>query len=334
MKRRDRLLFQPDSTIVDLEAQHDFEWGRHRVVWGGGYRNGRDHVLDGLLSGFRPTDRDLTWYNIFAQDEFRLTDSVVVTAGLKAEHNDYTGLEYLPNLRLAWKPSANRLLWVAASRAVRAPSRLDRDVTVPIAPAFFLGGPNFQSEVAKVIELGFRSQPSRSLSYSLTLFHHDWDRLRSGTTLPLMLENKIEGSAYGIEGWAAWQVTPGWRLTGGLATLRKHLTLKPGSTDPVGVDNVTLANDPKFQWSLRSAFDLNERHQIDIMVRRTGALTVAAVSPYTAIDARYGWKIRPDVELSLTVQNLADPWHPEFRTSALAPNEIPRSVLLAVRWTH
>lgn len=334
VKRRDRLLFQPDSTIVDLEGQHSFRWGSHRVVWGGGYRRGRDHVQDGLLSGFRPADSELTWYNVFAQDEFQLTDSVVVTGGLKFEHNDYTGMEHLPNLRVAWKPSAGRLVWAAASRAVRAPSRLDRDITVPLAPAFFLGGPNFQSEVANVTELGYREQTSSSFTYSLTLFHHDWDRLRSGTTLPLILENRIQGTAYGIEGWATWQVTRGWRLSGGLTTLRKHLGLEPGSTDPVGVDNVTLANDPKYEWSLRSAYDFNERHQLDIMVRRVSELTVAAVSPYVAIDARYAWKVRPDTELSLTVKNLADPWHPEFRTSAVAPNEIGRSIFLAVRWTR
>jgi hypothetical protein len=39
-----------------------------------------------------------------------------------------------------------------------------------------------------------------------------------------------------------------------------------------------------------------------------------------------------DAELSLTVQNLQERWHPEFRTSPAAPSEIERSVFFAVRW--
>ncbi len=51
--------------------------------------------------------------------------------GLKAETNVYTGTEYLPSLRFAWKPSADQLWWGKIStRAVRAPARLDRDFYV------------------------------------------------------------------------------------------------------------------------------------------------------------------------------------------------------------
>jgi iron complex outermembrane receptor protein len=333
-KREDRVLFLPDAQIFDVEFQHNIPSGAHRLVWGAGYRHGRDNVDDALLAGLRPTHRELNWANVFVQDEIRLTDKLDFTAGIKLEHNDYTGMEYLPSARLAWKPSDNRLLWAAVSRAVRAPSRFDREITVPGFSAFFLGGPNFESEVADVFELGYRAQPSSRLSYSVTLFRHEWDRLRSGTTLPLLIQNKIEGPVYGVEAWAAWQVTQGWRLSGGLATLRKHLRLEPGSTDPVGPSNVTLANDPEFQWMLRSSLDLSPTQQLDVMVRRVGALPAPSVPEYTAVDLRYGWRVRPDLELSLAVQNLLDRWHSEFRPSNLQPNEFERAFFVKLRWAH
>jgi hypothetical protein len=56
------------------------------------------------------------------------------------------------------------------------------------------------------------------------------------------------------------------------------------------------------------------------------------VDQYTAIDLRYGWRLRHDLELSLTARNLQERWHPEFRTSPAAPSEIERSVFIAVRW--
>jgi iron complex outermembrane receptor protein len=67
---------------------------------------------------------------------------------------------------MAWKPTANQLLWGAVSRAVRAPARIDRELFVPgIQPHVVLaGGPNFDSEIAHVAELGYRAQPMGGLS--------------------------------------------------------------------------------------------------------------------------------------------------------------------------
>lgn len=334
-KREDRVLFQPDADIFDVELQHGIPLGQHRLLWGAGYRKGRDKVKDAPLSGLRPMSSEQEWANLFAQGEVRLTEKVEATVGIKLEHNDYTGVEHLPSARLAWKASPYRLVWAAVSRAVRAPSRFDRDVTVPPQPGFTIGGPNFESEVAHVFELGYRAQASRSVNYSVTLFRHEWEGLRSSTgTLPLEFQNGIEGPVYGVEGWATWQLSPNWQLSGGLATLRKDLRLEPGRTDRLGADNVALANDPEHQWSLRSSANLGERRELDILLRRVGALRVTnrEVDQYTALDLRYAWQLRFDTEVSLSVQNLQERWHPEFRTSAQSPSEIERSVFLAVRW--
>src|SRR5690606_13991509 len=178
--------------------------------------------------------------------------------------NDYTGTESLPSARLAWKPAANRLVWTALSRAVRAPSRYDRDVFFPGTPPFFvIGGPNFESEVAEVIELGYRAQPLERLSFSVTAFHHDWDKLRSGSAIPVQIENGIEGSAAGLEAWGVWNVTDAWEWRAGFSTLDKDLQLVPGSTDPAGVDNPTLANDPKRQWMIGSTIELMRALELD-----------------------------------------------------------------------
>ena len=53
--------------------------------------------------------------------------------------------------------------------------------------------------------------------------------------------------------WATWQVLRAWRVTGGATAFRKELRLEPGSTDIVGIRNPQLANDPDYQWSLRSS---------------------------------------------------------------------------------
>lgn len=329
--RQDFSLFSPEADIFDVEIQHAMPLGDHKVLWGGGYRKGSDDVQDGLLFGFRPTSRDLEWANLFVQTEFSLSDRISLTAGIKLEENDYTGSEYLPSVRLGWHASPTQFLWTGLSRAVRAPSRLDRDVLLPPPSGFLIaGGPDFESEVANVAELGYRAQFGDRLSLSATAFHYDWDKLRSGQPAPALVENMIEGSIYGFESWAAWQATDSWRLNAGVTTLEHDLAVKPGSDDPVGPS--ALGNDPEYQWMLRSSHDIADDHRLDLLMRRVGALPEPRVPAYTAVDVNYSWLIR-QIELSLTVQNVFDDAHPESG-GASNRSEYPRGFFLTMRWSR
>jgi iron complex outermembrane receptor protein len=328
-QRKERILFQPEADLVDVELQHGMSRGAHRLVWGAGYRHGRDDVEDGFLVGFRPTHRALNWMNVYAQDRVSLSERLDLTAGVKLERNDYTGWEYLPNVRLAWKPSGDHLVWGAASRAVRAPARFDRDVIRPLGGVF--GGPNFISEVANVFQVGYRARPISVVTGSVTAFLHQWDKLRSATAAPVTFENRIDGPVLGVEAWASWQIQDAWRLSGGLIALRKRLRLEAGSTDPQGPRNPQFASDPDHQWMLRSSLGPWSGHALDAMLRHVGALPNPTVPAYTAVDVRYAWRLRPDLELSVTANNLFDARHAEFNA---APNrsEIERGLHVRASW--
>jgi iron complex outermembrane receptor protein len=330
-ERRERILFQPKADLFDVELQHGVSRGAHRLVWGAGYRYGRDRVEDGFLVGFRPMARALSWTNVYVQDDIRLSDTLKVTAGIRLDRNDYSGWEYQPDVRLAWQPSSQRLVWGAVSRAVRAPARFDRDVIRPLGGVF--GGPSFVSEVARVIQAGYRAQTRGVLTWSVTAFRHDWDRLRSATAPPVFFENKIYGPTYGLEGWASWQVLGAWRLSGGVTALRKDLRLRPDSTDRLGPSNPQLSNDPARQWMLRSALNIRPSHELDAVIRHVGELPNPRVPAYAAVDVRYGWRVRPDLEVSVLGQNLFDRSHPEF--NALPGRaEFERGVFLQASWSR
>src|SRR5688572_21838716 len=136
----------------DVELVHGFQPAQnHRLLWGAGFRYAPDRVENlGPALAFLPGNRTVRRANVFAQDDFQLRPDLTLTAGLKLEHNEYTGWEHLPSVRAAWKPAEGQLLWAALSRAVRAPSRVDRDLFSPANPPFVVlaGGPNFQSEIA------------------------------------------------------------------------------------------------------------------------------------------------------------------------------------------
>jgi iron complex outermembrane receptor protein len=331
--RDDALQYRPEVNTADIQLRHAVPMGAHKLLWGGGYRNARDSIQPGVLFGFVPPKSSQSWANVFAQDEFQLAKDVALTFGAKFERNDYTGWEFLPSMRLAWKQSERTLLWGAVSRAVRAPARLDRDLRLPPNPPFFIaGGPNFQSEIATVFEAGLRGQPMPALSYSVTLFAHDWSNLRSGENPPnAQVQNNISGTSHGAEAWGSWQATANWRLSGGFTTIRKDLVNSRAAVDPTGV--VNLGNDPDYQWMLRSQLNLPGRWEFDVGLRRVAALPSPVVPAYNAVDARLGWRATKQLDVSLVVHNGFDPDHPEFG-AAPGRSEIPRSAFVRLQWRH
>jgi iron complex outermembrane receptor protein len=294
--------------IVDLQLQHSLRrMGMHSVAWGANFRHSRDRVENSPYFAFIPADVEQTWTSLFVQDEMAVRENLRFTLGTRLERNDYTGTEVLPNARIAWSFAPDHMLWSAASRAVRAPSRLDHDSFIPGAPPYLLnGGRDVRSELATVYEIGYRGMPAPRFSYSVTAFHTEYDDLRTTEIDPgftfLLFGNGMEGRATGIEMWGAYQVAPAWRLSGGFTALRETLWLKPGSDD---IDGPRAAGvDPSNTWQLRSSWSIGDRRDFDLGVRHVAALARDDVPAYTALDARIGWTLANGSELSIAGTNL------------------------------
>lgn len=322
---------QPNAYVdrldtAEIEGQHDMLLGSHQLSWGGGYRHSRDDNTPGPGFGFWPYRRHLHWGNLFAQDEVSLTPTLRATAGLKVEQTSYTGPELLPTLRLAWSPGRGQTLWGALSRTVRVPARVDRDLVAPPkpivvggVPRFVIGtSPDFESEVARVLELGYRAQPASNWSYSVTAWYADYDKLRTLEPNKVVapyrgateFRNLSEGNARGIEAWLQWQVAPRWRLNGGLVVQDVDTRLKPGSKDATAAGLVI--NDPSSYWQLRSSHELGDTMQLDWTLRYTGSMPHPNVPSFHELDLRWAWRARPGLELALMGENLLHASHPEF----------------------
>jgi iron complex outermembrane receptor protein len=327
--------FRERLNTLDAEFQHSLTAGNAQLItWGAGHRRSYDHVANSAVLAFLPDTTTLQWSNVFVQDEISLRENLRLTLGAKVERNPYSGAEFLPSVRISWKPERSELVWAALSRAVRAPSRLDRELFAPGRPPFLLaGGPDFRSEIAKVLEVGYRAQPAARLSYSVTGFYSVYDHLRSvepaGSGV-FVLGNEMEGKARGAEAWGVFGATATWRLSAGALLLDQDLRLKPGSGDTSGI--AAAGNDPAHQFALRSSLDLPRQQHFDVMARRVGRLPSPEVPAYTAVDARYAWQARRDVELSVTAQNLFDRHHAEFG-SAATRSEIERGVFVRLKWS-
>ncbi len=304
-------VLRDELKTVDLDFQHRLRLGAaHALTWGLGFRNTRDDTDNAPALAFLPETLDQQLYSAFLQDEISMGKTVSLIVGTKLEHNDYTGLEVEPSARLLWRPSPSQTLWSAVSRAVRTPSRIDRDLRQAAPPYLQLlqGRSTFTSENVVAYELGHRAQISSRLATGISVFYNDYSDVRStsitpATILPFYFANNLEGHSHGLEFTGNLQLTADWSLHAGYNFIRSSLHVKPGQFDLSNARNETA--DPEHQVSLRSSVSLPGRVNLDAGLRWVDTLhnnngpNAGFVSSYMELDARLAWQASANLQLSV-----------------------------------
>jgi len=330
-------VFGEDLDIYDVDLQHQARLGaRHEVVWGLGYRLMNDRVANGASLAFVPAHVTRQWFTGFVQDEIALVpDRVRVALGTKVEHNDYTGFEIQPSGRVNWTLSPTGLLWAAVSRALRTPSRIDRELFAPAQPPYVIaGGPSFHSEEELAYELGYRHQHG-ALAVSVATFYSRYYGLRSleqvnpPAPFPIVIGNGQDGESFGAELTSEYWPTEAWRLQAGYTELRVHIWPTPGSTDRSRGSGES--HTPDRQFFLHSSLDLTAQLRLDARFRAIDEIANMQVPAYAELNARVTWQPTAAVGLSVVGQNLLHDRHAEFQLPAVR-REIERGVYGSVEW--
>jgi iron complex outermembrane receptor protein len=351
---RDDPSFKDTLNTFDLDLQRRFTaWTRHEIVWGAAYRVTENRNEPGILWALEPENSTDQLFSGFIQDQIRFSN-VRLTLGTKLEHNDFSGFEVQPSVRAAWLPRDRHMLWSAISRAVRVPTRFERDVRVDASdPAGnpvirLVGNDEFESEELIAYEAGYRWQPLDKLSLDLALFYNDYDKLaaielgtpftEAGTgrvVIPVETQNRMHGQTAGAELQVEWQPLDDWRLSASYSYIDMDLT-------PEGMDinrNERLeGSTPRNLAGLRSLLTLGERFELDAQLRYqsrilTTPLTLAGegVDSYAELDLRIGWRASDEWMFSLMGQNLLHDEHPEFGPVDARGN-LERSAYLKAEW--
>ena len=364
--RDEQALVKTVWDVFDVDFQHRFLLGqRHELLWGAGYRLTSADLEDGKLVEFNDDSADDQLFSFFIQDEITLIpDRLRLLIGSKFEHNDYTGFEYQPNLRLIWTPSHRHTLWGAVSRAVRTPSQMEDSGNIlyavlppdsifpsPLPIEVVVGGnSDFDSEKSLSYELGYRYMPGGGFSIDSALFYSRyWDH-RSAEQTAFVLEtepvnhflfeleedNKLEAETYGLEVAIDWHVRKWWRLQGNYSLLRLSTHPTTGSNDTF---SAMLYEDssPQQQWSLRSSFDLGRTWDLDLWLRYVDSVSVyiVDVDDYYSLDMRLAWRPMAGLELALVGQNLLEEQHTESHAEfGTVSTAVPRGFYGQIKWQY
>jgi iron complex outermembrane recepter protein len=353
--RRDDPSFLDTLHTLDLDLQQRFSaFARQELLWGASYRltSNRNHGAG--IFAVDPEDSVDHLFSGFIQDQIALADSVQLTLGTKLEHNDFSGFEVQPSVRVAWSLRENQTLWSAVSRAVRVPTRLERDVAIEVTPpgsnpeVILLGSDDFDAERLIAYEAGYRWQPLQPLSFDLALFYNDYDRLGSlelGTpflgddgrlVVPIENENLTAGYARGAELMVEWSPLDIWHLTASYTHL--DMTLDPSGAD-INRGAWLEGSTPRNLGGVRSQLTLGP-FEIDAQYRRQSRIrripvfvTGEGIPGYAELDVRVGWRVSEQLDLALVGQNLLHDEHVEFGPTS-ARGSLERAAYVKATWRN
>jgi iron complex outermembrane receptor protein len=332
--------------------------GRQELVFGAGARFSPSTVTQVVPTlDFQPRDRSADIYSAFVQDEVQvLRDRLFLTIGAKVEHHGYTGVEAQPSARVTYRLGPRQAVWAAATRAVRTPSRLERDVRWDILasaepPAFVRleGNPAFGSERLNGFEAGYRALLGPRLFVDLAAFHNEYRDLQgfgepsftvdaepapAHLTLHVPYANAVEGSTHGFEVAVDARPVPRWQLNAEYSFLGFSLRSSPGAADTLDVVAAYEGSSPRHNVSLQSRIDLPGGVELDQTYRYVSALPHQAIDGYHSLDLRAARRLGAALELSVVGKDLLQPRHAELEHShdPRVVVQIRRSAYVQLTW--
>lgn len=343
-----------DTVDIDFKNQLNL-WDNHDIVWGAGYRWTQDDIDGSLITNFYPSSETDELWSTFIQDDINLVDNFAwITVGTKLEHNDYTGLEVQPSVRIRVQPDSKQLIWAAVSRAVRTPSRAENDMSINLGTSMdaqgnigiqrLEGSESFDSEILVAYELGYRWQVRQSLSFDLTTYFNDYDQIRTiepkvsayyelgGApilVMPAEFDNKAEGESYGFEIQSTWQPIDSLKFIGSYSFIDLNLDYSSGSVragQSLGSEDYA----PTHQFQLRNYWDLQSDLSLNSEFYYVSDLGDKTIDSYIRIDLQLSWQASDSLRLTLGGENLFGSSHQEFfdSQSNIVASEVPRTYWL------
>lgn len=345
------ILMNEQRNSLELEFNQRFQPVRHHdLVWGMSTRITRDKIGNSNYLRLSEQKDGTSLYRLFFNDDITLRpERLRLSLSASLEHNEYSGFEFQPSLRLLLTPDEANSLWAAVSKAARVPFRLEQN-----ARYYYLANPNpprpfvadtilqdLDSEKLTSYDLGWRRRINQKCSFDVAGFYFKYSDALGSNNVSMALDpggylfieralnNKTTGDFRGGELAIEWKPSEKWQLQGAYSYINVN-NAHPADSLPMDIDK----NVPVRIYSLFSNLKLNDRLDWSAWFRHTGSIEVANLPAYDVVDSSLSWKVRRNINLAIVAQNLFDKVHQEFtpRFVFSNPREFGRRLYLKTEW--
>jgi outer membrane receptor protein involved in Fe transport len=168
------LQFRFEDVERKARAQVDLHLGAHQLGFGGEvmewesssnlWRYGASYEDESTWETVRRTG-----IGLFAEDQWRLTDDLQVTAGVRGDNDSRTGNQTSPRVAINWTPAPRQYALLSYSRGYRLPNPMESYEE----DYFVKPSEDLQSEQIQAVEAQWRLRDGRAFELSLGGF---WNR--------------------------------------------------------------------------------------------------------------------------------------------------------------
>ena len=348
-----------NSVLLDfgLDTYHvDFQvgkkLGRHDLLAGYRYRKhdicveseGIPASVLGVIGGSAISVFDLAIgesieeiNSFFLQDTISLAENIHLLVGTKFEDN-VTDDYWIPSGRIWWNVDSRSTLWASISKAHQLPGYSSRYANITVGyipqptnpltyqPLSIQSDPNTLPAELEQMEIGWRQLLNEELSYDITAFFGKYDNLTLGGDHNFTgnFHNTDEAESFGGEIALNWQPSTSLHI-------RSSVSYSDTKIEGPGASTREYSQ-AKWRGHFRANYS-----PVDQLVYHLSLYAseraFAEVPGYIRTDIGTTWSPNKDWEISLHIQNLFDPFHPEDMAyfNGQFAQEIPRTAFLEVR---
>ena len=320
------------STNVELQDSLRLG-GANEIVWGAGERISRYAITNTSTLLFLPDQRTLNLTDVFAQDSdcahplaqadsrtqarersVVRNDPAPRCAALLEDHRQ--GAPLVRGLaRHPLRPRPSTATWLSTWPA-RCSSSADRTSDPRSSPP---------------TSWAFVNSRARALSFSLSTYYNVIRRPAQHRDHARHIATASVGQRYArrhLRYRAVGQLSGHRKLAARVRlrpNKREHLRFKPWSSGLLGVSQA--GDDPDHQASLRSSLNITADLNLEADLRYVGSLPDPAVSAYTELNVRLGWRMNRHCDVAVSGFNLLHGRHEEFTVPPA--DAISRSILVS-----
>lgn len=300
--------------------------------------NTQNAATAGSVSGVSATDRSIytsaDLYSVFADDNIELTDTTMLTPGLRFNYHSITGSNFSPSLNLSQELGSDFTLKMGIARAYKAPNLYQTNPNYILysngqgcyastAACYLQGNDDLKAETSINKEIGLEFHHD-DYQAGLTYFHNDYrNKIEAGyapeysvgTTDVYKWENVPRALIQGLEGTLNFPITDSVSMKNNFTYIIENKNKKTGdylSIIPEYTINSTLEWQAMNDLSLRGTmawYGVQKPKKYNYKgVAATGSET-NELSPYALFGLSATYTVNKYVDVTAGIDNLLDKRH-------------------------
>lgn len=331
---------QPEVTNTVLDALLTIPLAGHTLKAGGQYREDSVTGIGGQdsIPGYSANVNKVTLnaWALFAEGDYRVTEDFTVTAGLRLDHDERYGSQWIPRLYGIWHLSDSLTLRGGVAKGFKAPTIRQ---SVPgycmttggalLTPGSLCGNPDLDAETSVNSELGLGWSLANGGNLSLTLFNNKFENKVASydTGVPDALvpirnvyiyDNIDKVTLRGVELGATLPLADHWTLKGNYTYTDSKREGDRGEPafDGSSLDGKPLDKTPEHMLNARVDWSVTD--SIDLYARsatvgkqywagfRNAAMNTRERPGATTYDLGATWQATRHLRIGIAVLNLTD----------------------------